>query len=207
MTENSQSTDSTRQSLLLRVRDLSNQMAWNEFVGLYAPRIHAWCLRWELQESDAADVTQEVLCKLVQALREFEYDRSRGAFRAWLKTITGNTVRDLVRDWKKPGRARAGSVDDAVLQSLESPAAVDGLMRQIEAAHDQEVLRAAESQVRQRVETHTWDAYRLTAVEQRTPADAARQLGMPIAEVYVAKSRVLRMLREEVRKIDAEGSR
>ena len=58
----------TSSTLLLRLRDLSNEEAWEEFLTRYTPRIFAWCRRYNLQESDASDVTQEVLGKLLQAI-------------------------------------------------------------------------------------------------------------------------------------------
>src|SRR5262245_38241448 len=71
----------TRSTLLLRLRDLSDRAAWEEFLDSYAPKIYGWCRRFHLQEADAADVTQEVLGKLVSALRRFDYDPARGSFR------------------------------------------------------------------------------------------------------------------------------
>lgn len=51
----------TRPSLLVRIRDISDQVAWQEFVEIYAPLIHAYSLRRGLQDADAADVSQQVL--------------------------------------------------------------------------------------------------------------------------------------------------
>ena len=71
----------TSGTLLMRLRELDDRAAWNEFVERYAPRIYGWCRHHRLQESDAADVTQEVLGKLVKVIRSFEYDPRRGSFR------------------------------------------------------------------------------------------------------------------------------
>ena len=55
----------TSLTLLDRLRrDPKDQAAWSEFVARYGPRILQWCRGWGLQESDAQDVTQDVLLKL-----------------------------------------------------------------------------------------------------------------------------------------------
>ena len=79
-------TDSgTSTSLLVRLQQApADQAAWAEFVRRYGTRIHGWCRRWGLQEADAQDVCQDVLVKLVRAMRAFRYDPAQ-SFRGWLK--------------------------------------------------------------------------------------------------------------------------
>jgi len=62
-----------------------------------------------LQESDAADLVQDVFTLLVQKLPEFHYDRGR-SFRNWLLTVMTNKWRDRIRR-REPaalGRQNAG---------------------------------------------------------------------------------------------------
>ncbi|MDA1052196.1 MAG: sigma-70 family RNA polymerase sigma factor [Planctomycetota bacterium] len=194
----------TSRTLLMRVREPQDRLAWEEFVNRYAPKIFNWCRRYQLQESDAADVTQEVLVKLVRAMQDFQYDPARGSFRGWLKTVTANAVRDLVGSWKKVGRGSGDTAVGQVLATIEDEQAIEALSTEIETCHQQELLAEAERLVQPRVQSHTWQAYQLTAVEQRTAADVAQRLDMPISEVYVAKSRVLKMLRDAVQQISDE---
>jgi RNA polymerase sigma-70 factor (ECF subfamily) len=188
----------TRATLLLRLRDRADQAAWKEFLDRYVPKIYGWCRRYRLQEADAADVTQEVLGKLVRGLQSFTYDPARGSFRGWLKTITANAVRDLTASWTRTGRGTGTPAGATELQALQAPDAVAALVEALEQEAQLELLRAAEARVEARVQPHTWRAYRLTALEQQPAAAVAQELGMPLAEVYVAKSRVLRLLRQEV---------
>lgn len=188
----------TSVTLLMRLRDLDDREAWDDFVQRYVPKIYGWCRRYKLQEADASDVSQEVLGKLVTAMRTFEYDPSRGTFRGWLKTVTRNAVADFANSMKKHGR---GSGDDQVmgaLAAIAAPQALDDLAEQLEAQAEQEVLREAEARVKLRVKPQTWGAYELTALRQMSAPDAARQLGIDVAQVYVGKSRVIKMLRTEV---------
>ena len=96
----------TRMSMFVRLGDEREQEAWAEFVRNYGPMIAAWCFRQGLGESEAADVTQTVLVKLVGVMRDSRYDPAKGSFRSWLKTVTNNAVRDVMRTWKKPGRTK-----------------------------------------------------------------------------------------------------
>ena len=195
----------TRGTLLLRLRQLDDREAWGEFVEQYTPRIFAWCRRHRLQDSDAADVTQEVLGKLVKAIRSFEYDASRGSFRGWLKTVTNNAVRDFLQDMARPGRGSGDSQIGGLLTALQAPEAISELTATLEEEAERELLREAEARVQLRVKPNTWKAYQLTAVANVVAADAAMQLGMPVAEVYVSKSRVLKLLRAEVERLGGES--
>src|ERR1700732_4129575 len=130
----------TRITLLGRLRlDPGNQAAWGGFVGQYRAQIYGWCRKWDLQEADAQDVTQNVLLKLAQKLREFAYDPAR-SFRAWLKTLTHHALSDFVESRQRPG---LGSGDSRVQGVLGSIAARDDLVEHLKAEFDRELLDEA----------------------------------------------------------------
>ena len=188
----------TSGTLLVRLRSLDDNEAWNQFVERYTPIIYGWCRRFRLQDSDAADVTQEVLAKLVKAIRSFHYDSRRGNFRGWLKTVTHNAVRDY---WESNSISDRGSGDTQVgqmLASLQSPGAVEELTAALEAEAERELLLEAEARVQLRVKPAAWAVYRLMASEPISAPEVARRLNIPIGEVYVSKSRVVNLLRKEV---------
>jgi RNA polymerase sigma-70 factor (ECF subfamily) len=193
----------TRITLLGRLRaDPSDQAAWNELVVHYGGKIHAWCLRWGLQEADAQDVTQDVLLKLARAMKGFTYDPTR-SFRAWLKTLTNHALSDFVEGRPK---AALGSGDSQVGQMLHSVAARADLLQRLEEEFDRELLEAAMTRVRLRVAPQTWEAFRLTALEGLSGADAAARIPMQVAQVFVAKRRVQKLLQEEVARLEHPGS-
>ncbi|MFT5523183.1 MAG: RNA polymerase sigma factor (sigma-70 family) [Pirellulaceae bacterium] len=194
----------TSATLLVRLQDLTDQAAWDEFVDRYAPRIYTWCRSYKMQETDAADITQDVLCKLVERMRKFQYDPSKGSFRGWLKTITINVVRDLIRSWKKPIRGAGDTHNLQQLAAIQDPDAVSQLAEEMESEHQAELLEEAHRQVAVRVKPHNWQAYYLTAVERLSAAEAAEKLGLQVAEIYVAKSRVIKMLRTEVKRLEQQ---
>jgi RNA polymerase sigma-70 factor (ECF subfamily) len=185
----------TRVSLLSRLRkDPQDSSAWDEFVGRYGPRIESWCRCWGLQEADVQDVTQTVLVRLATKLRGFVYDPT-GSFRAWLKTLTRHAWSDFVADRQRAGTGAGGSGMFEVLHAVE---ARDDLEKRMEDAFDLELLGLAANRVRQRVEAHTWEAFRLTALEGLSGAEVAHRLGMPVVSVFKAKSNVQKMLQEEI---------
>jgi len=189
----------TSATLLARLaqRD-TDQEAWAELVRRYGPLIHGWCRRWRLQGADADEVTQAVLVKLADRMRGFRYDPSR-SFRAYLKTLARYAWCDLLKARMRPGQ---GSGDTAVLRALEAVGAGDDLVRRFDEQLDRELLEEAQERVRQRVEPQTWEAFRLTAIEEMSGAEAAARLGLKVATVFKARSKVQKMLREEVAGLD-----
>ncbi len=190
----------TSQTLIGRLaRDPSNE-AWNEFVDRYAPTVFTWAWQSGLQDSDAADVTQEVLLKLLEKMRVFQYDPKRGSFRGWLKTITVNSARDCGRRL-----ARTPCGPDG-LSSVGDPGSWDELGRRIEQEYQHQLLAQAESVVKGIVTSTTWQVYEMSIKQCMAARLVAVSLNLKIAEVYVAKSRVLKRIKEVVQQIEASDS-
>ena len=189
----------TRVTLLTRLRrDPSDQAGWDEFVERYGRHIYRWCRRWKLQDADAEDVTQDILVKLTQKLRAFAYDPSR-SFRGWLKTVAHHAWRDFV-DGRR--RARAAAADRHAQDRMLTLEAREDLVQKLEAAFDLELLEVAKVRVRLRVAPHTWEAFRLVAIEGLPVAEVAAAVRMQVAMVYVVRSKVQKMLQEEIGKLE-----
>lgn len=182
--------DATRPSLLLRIRDPQDEQSWQVFVELYGPLIHRYARNLRLQEADAADVCQEVLSQVARSIRGFQYQPERGRFRDWLGTVTRNRVNRYfkrVADKSKP-------IDEELADELYAP---EQDSEWNDAFHTH-VLKAAMDRVRPHFEEKTWEAFRLVWLEHQLAPAIADQLAIPVAGVYLAKSRVLARLREEV---------
>jgi RNA polymerase sigma-70 factor (ECF subfamily) len=169
--------------------------------------VYRWCSRWGLQEADAQDVTQDVLTRLVVRLRDFRYDPSR-SFRAYLRTVAGYAWRDLLDDRR---RREVGRGDTTHVELLDKVEARDDLAHRLDEEFDRELLDRATERVRDRVESQTWEAFRLTAIEGLSGVEAAARLGMGMFAVFKARERVQKMLRGEVAALEArrpgEGGR
>jgi RNA polymerase sigma factor (sigma-70 family) len=189
----------TSPTLLGKLRNQpTDAAAWQEFVRRYRPGILSFCLT-SLQPADAEDVTQTVLTKLLVKMREFHYDPTK-SFRAWLKTVTRHVLCDFLNE-RRPDQ---GSGDSAAVRLLANAEAREELVKRLESAFDQEVLEQALQRVRPRVPPQQWDAFQLTVLEGLSGAEAAARLGMQVATVYTAKSKVQKRVREEI--LHLEGS-
>jgi RNA polymerase sigma-70 factor (ECF subfamily) len=174
----------------------TDESAWRKFVELYGGHIAAWCRAWGLQDADAEDVTQATLLRLVNALQSFEYDASK-TFRGWLKTVAHHVWQDLMRKYRRSS-AGVGHGQDP----FESATARDDLTAAIEAAYEKEILGVASARVRLRVQQKTWEAFRLTAIENIPATAAAERLAMKLTSVYKARNNVQKMLRDEVQSME-----
>jgi RNA polymerase sigma-70 factor (ECF subfamily) len=190
----------TSVSLLGRLQsDPMDQAAWREFVQRYGPQIYRWCRKWKLQDADAQDVTQAVLAKLAVRMRTFVYDPAR-SFRGYVKTLTHYAWCDFLESRQRPD---VGSGDTQVQEKLHTAEARDDLLQHLAQEFDGELLDIAMGRVRQCVEPHTWEAFRLTALVGLSGAAAAEQLHLKVATVFKAKSKVQKMLQEEIARLEA----
>jgi RNA polymerase sigma-70 factor (ECF subfamily) len=188
--------------LLVRLRDHQDHEAWAQFVDVYAPLIYDYGRRRGLQDADAADLTQTCLRRFAVSVGSLEYDPQRGRFRGWLFTLVRNLLRDFL---DRPRSAPQGSGDSRVQWSLENQAAPEP---DETAEWDREWRRNlfawAAEQVRPGVQEATWQAFWKTAVEGKSGHAVAAELGMTVAAVYLAKSRVMARLRAVIREVQDE---
>ena len=194
------SNQATRASLLLRLRDPQNAEAWEQFVAIYTPLIYWFCCRKGLQEADAADVSQEVMRAVAHAMEKFDYDPSRGKFRNWLLTVVRSKIHNLLSSRRRQPEPAGASAVAALVDQHATPAGDSDW----DAEYHRCVFQWAAERVRPGFKELTWRAFWLTTVEQQDGQAVARSLGLSLGAVYVAKSRVLARLREEIQAVDNE---
>jgi RNA polymerase sigma-70 factor (ECF subfamily) len=165
----------TSTTLLGQLADPRNEAAWRRFLERYQPLIRGWCAAWHLPAQEQEEVTAAVLLKLAVEMRRFRYDPGR-SFRAWLKTVVNNAVKDLLRDWRsKPGaRGTGDSAALEALQQLQAPGPIDSLAEGPGTSldRDRELAQQAEALVRQRVEPRTWEAFWIGTCRPASPRRA-----------------------------------
>jgi RNA polymerase sigma-70 factor (ECF subfamily) len=180
----------TPASLLERLRQPNQQAAWARFVALYTPLLYHWARRVGLPSPQAGDLVQEVLLLLVRKLPELTYD-PRKSFRGWLRTVTLNKWREGLR--RNAGRVEVNGVD------LSDQAGPDLIRELQDAEYHAYVARRALTLMQAEFQPTTWKACWEQVVHGRTAAEVAAELGITEAAAHVAKSRVLRRLRQELR--------
>jgi RNA polymerase sigma-70 factor (ECF subfamily) len=185
----------TSLSLLNRLRSSPESESWDRLVGLYSPLIRSWLRRYDVQDSDANDLVQEVLLAVSKDLAKFEHAGQPGAFRSWLKAILVNRLRCFWRARDRRPQARGDSDIDGRLALLDDPASE--MSRIWNQQHDQFVLRQLLALVEPQFSANTWQAFQLVALKGK-PADVvAKELEISVNAVFIAKSRVLSRLRKE----------
>jgi RNA polymerase sigma-70 factor (ECF subfamily) len=180
-------------SLLERARR-NDPDAWRRLVELYRPLVLFWCGRGGLGAEDAEDVTQDVFAAVAGHLDDFRRDRPGDTFRGWLRVITRNQV--LMHRRRSQGKPR-GEGGSQALHDLNELA--DPLPGPDDEEREQlgQVYRRALELVRPEFEERTWRAFWRTVIDSQATAAVAAELGMTVAGVRQAKSRVLRRLKQE----------
>ena len=192
--------NTTRSSLLDRVRDLDNASSWVEFDKLYRPLLMHYARGRGLGATDAEEIAQQCLEVIVRQISGF---RKRSSFRSWLRAIVANKVKKHFRERKKWSTAGADALADAVGTEEAPDAAWD---RQWELAH----LAYCMEDLRSYFAEHTVRAFQLYVIHEVPVAVIASLLGMTPNQIYVAKSRVTRRIKERfselLRGLYGEGS-
>lgn len=178
-------------NLLERVRHLEDHAAWERFVGLYSPLLLRWACRTGLPTTEAIDFVQDVLIILLQELPSFQYEPNRGTFRGWLKTLTYRNLTLRRGEWNPAA--------NSVGRPTHVAASEDAAAFMEEQEYQDFLVRRALEIMKSDFAESTWRACWMHTVGGQTAADVGRQLGMSEGAVYVAKGRVLRRLREEMR--------
>jgi RNA polymerase sigma factor (sigma-70 family) len=187
------------EELVLMLQDpVAAGRAWEVFVDRYGPKIYGWCRRWRLQDADARDVTQEVLCKLVEQIQTLQCDPAR-SFRGWLYRVTHHALCDVREARKRPGQGSGHGDVEGLLLNVE---ARQDLVQHLDEVFDRELLERAMQQVRLRVKPATWQAFALVSIQGVPREEAARQLGMQVGTLIVYDGRVKWMLQKAVARLE-----
>ena len=184
----------TSTSLLDRLRLEPDDEAWRRLVDIYTPLIRGWLRRSATVENDADDLVQEVLTIVVRKLPGFRRQR-QGSFRAWLRAITVNCLRDFLRAGRLRAPARGGSELIEMLAQLDDPASA--LSHVWDEEHDRHVTQQLMQHIKPDFEPTTWRAFQRLALDGSPAATVAAELGISVNAVFIAKSRVLARLRQE----------
>ena len=185
---------STSASLLGRLRDLSDERAWQEFEVRYRPRLLAWCAGVGLQNADAEDLTQDILTRVALHLRKFVYDPGKD-FSGWLRTVWHNAWLDSLRQRTPGGR---GSGDSAVYERLCN---LPGPENALEEEFEREALQEALARVHPLVKPRDWAIFSALVFEGKTGTEVAGAHGLTLAAVGMIKLRVQRKVSEEVARL------
>ena len=181
--------DRTSSSLLVRAK-LNEPAAWERLFELYTPLVYHWCRRAGLQASDAENIVQEVLLKVLNALPEFRHDEPKHTFRGWIHVIARNTIRNHFNGFRP---------DNTPLPQDDFLQDTSGL--NADSAESSEEIRLlyrkAVDLIRNEFSETDFKAFRRVVVDGQAPKFVAGELGVSVNVVYLARSRITKRVRDE----------
>ncbi|HJZ90338.1 MAG TPA: sigma-70 family RNA polymerase sigma factor [Gemmataceae bacterium] len=185
----------TSASLLDRLAGAPTEADWRRLDGLYRPLLAAWATRAGVPAADADDLIQEVLLAVVKQVADFDR-RGEGAFRGWLRTVLGRRITDYFR--RQAVRPIATGRTDLADRLGELASPQTELSRVWDREHDVHVARQAMKIIEPDFAPATWQAFRRQVIDGVPAATAAAEGGLSLNAALLAKSRILKRLRQEV---------
>lgn len=192
----------TRPSLLERIRDAADPLAWDDFYHRYWPVVLNFAKHRGCSDDTAQDIVQDVMLEVFKQREVFQYDAAKGRFRNWLGGIARNLVAKRRGKPFERIRGRGGDSDHELGQCEDPGPDADQVWQQV---FDEGVLCALLDVVRHEVTPTTYQAFELVALEGLSGDAAARVTGLSPNAVRKARARVLGRLRDLGRPYQERG--
>jgi RNA polymerase sigma-70 factor (ECF subfamily) len=199
----------TRQSLLSRLRDWQDQDGWREFFDTYWRLIYNVARRAGLADTEAQEVVQNTFIYLARRMPRFHYDRKRGAFKSWLRVVTRSRINVYCRREKADQRliseplTRDASDGEDILEAIPDPTA-DALDEVWQHEWEQNLVNTAFRRLRCKVSSQQLLIFRTAMLDSLPMSQVAKKLGVNVAQVYLARHRVGRLFKAEVKRLRSE---
>ena len=204
MTMLSEDSIPTRYSLLSRMQDREDQDSWKDFFDTYWRLIYSFAIKSGLTDAEAQDVVQETVISVAKDIEKFKRDRTLGTFKGWLRNLTRWRIADQLR--KRTRSVLAGnniSTPSANPDETAGPVNAD-----LEAIWEKDwqanLLEAAMERVKPRVKEEHYQMFDLNVVRQWPAGKVAQTLGVNIGRVYLAKHRVMALIKKEIRVLEKQ---
>jgi len=197
----------TRRSLLTRLKDWDDQESWREFFDTYWRLIYATAIKAGLKETEAQEVVQETVISVAKKMSSFKYDPALGKFKGWLMQLTRWRITDQLRKRKPddpgPGRRGDDTRDTATIDRIPDEGELD-----IDAVWNDEWERnlfdAALDKVKRQIPGKQYQIFDAYVLREMPPGKVAKSLGVSMAQVYVTKHRVGKLLKKEIKRLEEE---
>lgn len=188
----------TRYSLLSRLQDRDDQGSWKEFFDIYWRLIYSTAIKSGLSDAEAQDVVQETVICVAKDIEKFKRDRSLGSFKGWLRNITRWRIADQLR--KRAPEASLAS-DSKVEADIPTDPDVERIW---EDEWQSNLMEAAIERIKKNVKEEHYQIFDLNVLRQWPAGKVAQTLGINIAQVYLAKHRILSLIKKEVRMLEKQ---
>ena len=193
----------TRYSLLSRLQNWDDQDSWKDFFDTYWRLIYAVALKSGLTEAEAQDVVQETIISVAKNIQKFKRDRQLGSFKGWLRNLTRWRIADQLRKRTRvaPEEVKAAEDDSAVWDaaSISDSTEAESVWENEWRAN---LMKVALENVRHRVKEEHYQMFDFYVVKQWPVDKVARTLGVSAGQVYLAKFRVVALIKKEIRRLE-----
>ncbi|MEW6158129.1 MAG: sigma-70 family RNA polymerase sigma factor [Verrucomicrobiota bacterium] len=197
----------TRQSLLTRLKDWDDQESWREFFNTYWKLIYGVALKAGMNEQEAQEVVQETVISVARRMKDFKYDPALGSFKSWLLQLTRWRIYDQYRKREKHAIAHTPRSDltprTATVERVPDPAGLN-LDRVWDQEWQRNLIDAALERVKRKVKPKQYQIFDLYVLKKWPVGKVTRTLGVSLAQVYLSKHRVSRLLRKEIEYIESK---
>lgn len=185
--------DTTRPSLLMRVRNVEDAEAWRQFDGICRPMLYRFGRSSGLSDADAEDVTQHCMSAINRHIRSFDYDPRKGRFKGWLRTMVNNRIRNLVR-----GRREQPAESQDFKRPQQREQTPEELFDEI---WMDEHLKHCMKLVQAQVEPTTFEAFQRYVLDEQPVERVCQELGLTANQLYKIKWRVTQKLTEKMQEL------
>jgi RNA polymerase sigma-70 factor (ECF subfamily) len=196
----------TRESLLRRLKSWDDQESWGDFFNTYWRLIYSAALKAGLNEAQAQDVVQDTIIVVAKKMKDFTYDRAMDSFKGWLLYLTRKRI---ALEYRRKERERITSDSaeptDWTLEAkdLPDPAGFD-LQSVWEQEWERNLWEAAITRVKKEVNAKQFQMFDLYTIKEKSAQEVARQLNVPVAQVYLAKHRISSLLKKELTRLRSQ---
>jgi len=192
----------TRLSLLRRLQSLDDQAGWNDFFSTYWKLIYGVARKAGLTDAEAQDVVQETVLTVAKNIGQFQIDRKRGSFRAWLLQITRWRIADQFRKRlpRADGSITEGTARTPTTERIPDPGSID-IAEVWERDWEQNLFDTALERVKKQVEPAEFQIFHLHVIKEMKAKDVAGKLEVKLANVYFTKYKVGALIKKEVRRL------
>ncbi len=205
----------TRESLLSRLKDWEDQESWQDFFDTYWKLIYAMARKAGLSDAEAQEIVQETVISVARKIEGFKYDPAVCSFKTWMLQLTRwriiNQIKKRQRD--ELGRLSSptaqGSRPDLpsdradAIENIPDPAGFD-LETIWDAEWEKNLLAAALERVKRQVDPEQFQIFDLYCLEQWPAQKVAGTLGVGLGRVYLAKHRIGRLLKKELKRLETQ---
>lgn len=183
----------TSVTLLERITD-GDEISWNQFMEIYSPLIRLVGGDWGLSASERDELVQDVMINFFKVSRNFRYDKERGRFRSYLRTIVRNCIFAII---KKRVRTASEQEEDEFSASVDC-----AFEEKWDSEWHNHLLGEALKVLSREMDPISYQAFHRYAIEGGEPSAVAAELGLSVNAVYVNKCRAMGRLRTIVKQLD-----